>query len=144
MDHRIDAIQQLSGKLAYVPEHLPVQPGLGQESRAGQAMAEKGGVKTDQFRARQPVTKEPRKDRPDISHISGNQYPHARFNLCCGGFAAPSARRSDLITILVKKKGRRARDFLSVARGNRLKAEPGVGTRIATCALRSPGRRECD
>ena len=46
----VDPVEQLSGKLPDVAEHLPIQQGLGQKARAGQAMAEKGGVETDQFR----------------------------------------------------------------------------------------------
>ena len=106
------------------------------------AMAEKGGVKTDQLGMRKSIPKEPRKGRPNIAHVSGNQYPHARSNLCCGRSAAPSARRSDLITIPVKKKGRHARDFFHRRRKTGSSFHLGAGTRIATCTLLPPGRRE--
>ena len=49
MHHRVDAVEQLGGKLADVPEHLPVEQGLGEEARASQAMTEIGGIKTDQL-----------------------------------------------------------------------------------------------
>ena len=78
MHDRVDAVEQFGGKLADVAEHLPVEQGLGQELRAGQAVAKKAGVEANQLRVFRCCAQKARQNRSDIAHIAGNQYPHSR------------------------------------------------------------------
>ena len=47
MHHRVHPIEQFRGKLSNVAEDLPVEEGLGQKARPGQAMTKIGGIKSD-------------------------------------------------------------------------------------------------
>ena len=63
------------------PKYWRSNKRLGQNGRARQTMAEEAAVVSDKLAAADGGAEKPRQDRPDISHISGNDDAHVLLTI---------------------------------------------------------------